>query len=56
MDKSIKYYRNKLGIKQLEMAKTLGITATDMPFYEICLIIPTLKKILVKKIGIKYKN
>jgi len=33
-DKSIKYYRNKLGMKQLEMAETLGITVTDMSFYE----------------------
>ena len=33
-DKSIKYYRKKLGIKQAEMAEILGITATNMSFYE----------------------
>jgi len=33
-DKSIKYHRKKLDIKQADMAKTLGITNTDMSFIE----------------------
>ena len=33
-DKSIKYYRKKLKIKQADLAKDLGITVTDMSFYE----------------------
>jgi len=35
MDKSIKYYRNKLGIKQSEMAETLGITVTERKYYQL---------------------
>jgi len=33
-DKSIRYYRKKLDILQADMAKTLGITATNMSFIE----------------------
>ena len=34
MDKSIKYYRKKIGLKQADMAKMLDLTVTDMSFYE----------------------
>jgi len=34
MDKSIRYYRRKLKIKQVEMAAMLGLTVTNMSFYE----------------------
>ena len=40
-DKSIRYYRKKLGINQSDMAKTLGITNTNMSFYENKLRYPT---------------
>ncbi|MBA7538041.1 hypothetical protein ES705_30315 [subsurface metagenome] len=33
-DKSIKYYRNKLNLRQADLAITLGITATNMSFIE----------------------
>ena len=33
-DKTIKYYRKKLKIKQSELASILGITNTDMSFIE----------------------
>ena len=33
-DKSIKYYRNKLKMRQSDLAEKLGITNTDMSFYE----------------------
>jgi DNA-binding XRE family transcriptional regulator len=34
VDKSIKYYRKKLKIKQSILAQKLGITSTDMSFIE----------------------
>lgn len=33
-DKSIKYYRKKLKINQIDLANNLGITSTDMSFIE----------------------
>ena len=33
-DKSIKYYRNKLKMRQADLAEKLGITNTDMSFIE----------------------
>ena len=40
-DKSIRYYRKKLDIMQADLAKTLGITATDMSFIENKKLYPT---------------
>ena len=40
-DKSIRYYRKKLKIKQADLASNLGITSTDMSFYENKLRYPT---------------
>lgn len=33
-DKSIKYYRKKLKMRQSDLAEKLGITNTNMSFYE----------------------
>ena len=40
-DKSIKYYRKKLKMRQSDLAKKLGITNTNMSFYENKLRYPT---------------
>ncbi len=34
IDKSIRYYRKKLKINQVDLAERLGITLTDMSFIE----------------------
>jgi len=34
IDKSIKYYRKKLKIKQSDLASKLSVTSTDMSFIE----------------------
>ena len=34
IDKSIRYYRKKLKINQIDLAEKLGITLTDMSFIE----------------------
>lgn len=34
VDTTIKYYRKKLKIRQSDLAEKLGVTNTDMSFYE----------------------
>jgi DNA-binding XRE family transcriptional regulator len=61
-DKTIRYYRKKIDINQSDLAKTLGITVTDMSFIENKKLYPTpelaelISQILKVPIGALWKE